>query len=139
MDLVRTAVASTPQLRQLVESTDAQGRKRKRGDEHEEAAGAITGDRKKRRSIRPQKTSYHLKIPFWRVTKVWQLSVSQAHAGWNVHLRTYNLRSEDSLIFDLARAGNVQGIRELISRGEASYLDYSCHKILGLRSLLVVC
>ncbi|KAI9721239.1 MAG: hypothetical protein M1812_002400 [Candelaria pacifica] len=54
-------------------------------------------------------------------------SISYSHHGqaWfpSLRFRQFNLRSEDSLIFEFCSTGNVDGVRSLFSRGEASPFD----------------
>jgi hypothetical protein len=52
-----------------------------------------------------------------------QLAVSQSQMGWTHVIQTFRPIPDDSLIFDFCKVGNVEGIKTLFSRGEASPWD----------------
>lgn len=121
---VQSQVTLIEQLREHVEKDSISAGKRAGLARHPvKTAGVKQGERKSSRL--GYKRLYCLKIPLWTVTIVWQLSVAQAHAGWDVSMSTFSLRSGDSLVFRLAEAGDVLGAWQLISRGEASLWDCS--------------
>jgi hypothetical protein len=61
--------------------------------------------------------------PIWLSGKVWELYSYRAQTEWSFYLRTYNVISRDSLIFQYAKDGNVSGIQDLLQRNLASVSD----------------
>ena len=56
----------------------------------------------------------------------WSCSYTRSRtSGWlsGINIQPFNLRDEDSLIFEFCSKGNVDGIKSLFSRGEASPFD----------------
>ena len=52
-----------------------------------------------------------------------QMSIMRSHIGWKYVLSQIRSVSNDSLVFNFCRDGNINAVRELISRGDASVLD----------------
>lgn len=65
--------------------------------------------------------------PIWLVNRMWEVHSTQAYCGWNIKLRSYNIVSQDSLVFKYASERNIDGLRELFSKGLASPFDRSEH------------
>lgn len=82
---------------------------------------------------------FKFRLPAWFCSTVWEIAQAHSHGGWDLCLRTWNERDENSKIFYLARTGDLDGVKTLIRRGEASLFDVCGeHNLLsvGLRSLM---
>lgn len=66
---------------------------------------------------------FQLRLPVWFCRRVWDLTISSAHCGWSMQLRTYNVIHQNSLIFGYCYAGDVVGAQRLLQSGGASPLD----------------
>lgn len=66
-------------------------------------------------------------LPTWLCTRVWDVAVITAQCRWSMHLRTYNIVPEDSLIFRYCECGNIAGVKRLIENGVGTPLDVSHH------------
>ncbi len=51
------------------------------------------------------------------------LIIARSTVGWKYIVEPFRAVSENALIFDLCRMGNLEGVRLLLARGEASPLD----------------
>ena len=71
------------------------------------------------------RTSYTVVPNGWFWNKGFTMSYSKMGQGWlsGLHLRAFNVRSEDALIFEFCSRGNVDGVRSLLDRKEASPFD----------------
>lgn len=75
-----------------------------------------------RRSRRPKPLkSFKISVRFWQ--QIWHLGASRSWSGWEFRLETYKIRPDNAPIFDLARAGDVAGVRRSFALGEASPFD----------------
>lgn len=68
---------------------------------------------------------FRIKLPAVFSSRVWEIARIDAEQGWDLYFRTYNVRSDNSPIFEFCREGDLEGVKELISNGEASPLDVS--------------
>ncbi len=61
----------------------------------------------------------------WVSSRGFSISYSRYGQGCfpTLRFRQFNVRSEESLIFEFCSSGNVDGVRSLLSRGEASPFD----------------
>jgi len=73
--------------------------------------------------------------PAWLINRAWSIQAIHASSGWTFSPRSYTIVPRNSIILQHLRDGNVEGIRELFGRREAS--PYDCDE-LGC-SLLYVC
>jgi hypothetical protein len=63
------------------------------------------------------------RLPTWLCRRVWEFTVTHAQCSWSMHLRTYNIAPDNSLIFHYCHAGDLAKVRRLIESGEATPLD----------------
>lgn len=68
-------------------------------------------------------TAYHVTISFPWFRKRWAIETTRAYQGWDFACRVRNIISYDSLIFKLAKAGDVAGLRALFEAKVASPFD----------------
>lgn len=66
---------------------------------------------------------YKFKLPAWFCSTVWEIAQVHSHGGWDLCFRTWNERDVNSQIFRLARTGDLDGVKTLIRKGEASFFD----------------
>jgi hypothetical protein len=85
-----------------------------------------TGDASRTHESIERKATYVLYPPKWLQTLGLsfgaQISATSTW-GWKYNLEPFRAVPEDSLIFDFCRTGNVDGVRTLLKRGEASPWD----------------
>ncbi|OAL36124.1 hypothetical protein AYO20_04538 [Fonsecaea nubica] len=83
----------------------------------------------KRTKNNKQRFQVTFRLPPLLTARIFHFAVSQAQFGWSIHLRTFNHVSYNSLIFRYCRRGNLEGVRRLIERGEATPLDAIYDKV----------
>lgn len=66
-----------------------------------------------------------LRLPTWWSAKIWHVAMSEAINGWNISIRTYNMRPYDSEIFHYCQTGHLTKVQELVEDGSASLSDVS--------------
>lgn len=76
---------------------------------------------KEGKSYHDFKVVYYL--PVWASDRVWYWRLYEKYSGWRTILHTYRVMPRDSALFDFAEHGNVEGIRALLERKEASVTD----------------
>lgn len=59
----------------------------------------------------------------WFTRHVWEMATMQTQNGWDIRLRTWNLRQDDSNIFWLCERGDLARAKKLIVTGQASPFD----------------
>jgi hypothetical protein len=64
-----------------------------------------------------------LKLPNSFLNPVWEFSVYKANQGWDISLRSYNIRPENAQIFDAIVNGDLSQVCELLHSGRASIWD----------------
>lgn len=84
-------------------------------------------------NVRGKAFSIKLRLPAWFCSRVWEVSQTHYHNGWDLSIRTWNERPRTSDIFRHAAVGNVKGVERLLRDGKASLFDVD-----GNRSLLWV-
>ncbi|CAI7653058.1 unnamed protein product [Penicillium viridicatum] len=62
-------------------------------------------------------------LPSWMTSKILEISGMKAPGGWNWMLRTYNLVPSSSKVVHLVKKGDVKGVRDLFTSGQASPFD----------------
>lgn len=73
--------------------------------------------------------------PAWLLNRAWSIQALHASSGWTFSPRSYNVIPPSSMIYQYLDEHNVDGVRELFKRREASPFDCST----GGSSLLHVC
>lgn len=68
-----------------------------------------------------------LKLPRWLSNFVWEFEIHKIIKGWNLGLRSINLRQGGSFGFEVVRSGDVKAVKKLIMLGELSASDYESH------------
>jgi hypothetical protein len=63
------------------------------------------------------------KLPALFSSRVWEIARINAEQGWDLQYRTYNVRPFDSPIFQCCKRGDLEGVKLLLQKGEASLLD----------------
>ena len=78
------------------------------------------------------------RAPAWLVNRAWRIQALKASSGWAFIPRTMNIVPKESKIFKYAWEGNIEGLRELLNRHEASPFDCDvCNRTaLQVRKLL---
>lgn len=66
---------------------------------------------------------WRLGLPSWMTSKILEISGMKAPGGWNWMLRTYNLVPSSSKVVHLVKKGDVKGVRDLFTSGQASPFD----------------
>jgi len=68
---------------------------------------------------------FRVQTPWWLSfrSKVWDLYVCNATAGWDFYLRVYNIVSSDSPIAAAIRQGDIASVRRLLASKAASPND----------------
>ncbi|PMD40219.1 hypothetical protein L207DRAFT_458702 [Hyaloscypha variabilis F] len=61
--------------------------------------------------------------PISILNRFWEISGHNAENGWKISIRTYNIISFDSLTFKYTAEGNIEGLKDLFGKGEASPYD----------------
>jgi hypothetical protein len=69
------------------------------------------------------RTVMKLKLSSLFLNPVWEFSVNKANQGWNISLRSYNIRPRDAPIFKAISNGDLSQVRELLQSGGASIWD----------------
>jgi hypothetical protein len=74
---------------------------------------------------RQLKLKARFQIPKWFFggSRAIEIYECEAHAGWNFNIQVYNVVPSNSLIFRMARSGDVTGIQDLFRTGQASPFD----------------
>jgi hypothetical protein len=72
------------------------------------------------RSRRIQSTWLRWKSYSFLVGRAWDIEICRSQQGWDFSISTYACVSSDSLVAKYTRGGNVEGLQQLFSRGEAS-------------------
>lgn len=49
--------------------------------------------------------------------------ITKAQAGWQYSILPVRSVADDALVFEMCKLGNVDAVRELFGRGDASVLD----------------
>lgn len=75
------------------------------------------------RKERQNKPRYRLRLRGWFTNRIWDIALGQAQGGWDIRLRTWNVRPHHSKIFRLCEAGDLEGVQKLMAAGEASVWD----------------
>ena len=57
------------------------------------------------------------------MSRILNFHAVKAYNGWDFNLRQYNIRPEESLVFQYADAGDVTGLQGLFDKHEASPWD----------------
>ncbi len=75
--------------------------------------------------------------PAWWLVKLGlstgiRATISRSIMGWDYQLRPFQAVPDDSLIFEFCRAGNIDGVRALFERGQASPWDTNFNGITPL-------
>ena len=66
---------------------------------------------------------FRVKLPLWFIKEQWAVSILKATAGWQYSLRLYRVMHNDTEIFELCMAGNVEAVRARILAGDVSIYD----------------
>jgi hypothetical protein len=64
--------------------------------------------------------SWRLGLPIWVTSKVFEIQGKRAYGGWQWVFRTYNIRPCDDPVFEFAKDGDLDGLRQVFSSGIAS-------------------
>ncbi|KAJ5955478.1 hypothetical protein N7501_009757 [Penicillium viridicatum] len=67
--------------------------------------------------------TWRLGLPSWMTSKILEISGMKAPGGWNWMLRTYNLVPSSSNVVQLVKEGDVKGVQDLFTSGQASPFD----------------
>lgn len=67
--------------------------------------------------------TWRLGLPSWMTSKLLEISGMKAPGGWNWMLRTYNLVPSSSKVVQLVEEGDVKGVQDLFTSGQASPFD----------------
>jgi hypothetical protein len=59
------------------------------------------------------------------MSRVWDIRVKEACSGWMLNLSSYHVRPRDALVFNYAKNGDIQNLKRLFDKGEASPFDLS--------------
>ncbi|KAI9744997.1 MAG: hypothetical protein M1835_002634, partial [Candelina submexicana] len=88
----------------------------------DEAQGAYESDLDDQQEVEVSVTVHPNR---WLFSRGFSISYSHYGQGWipNIRFRQFNLISEESLIFSFCSSGNIDGVRLLLARGEASPFD----------------
>ena len=84
---------------------------------------ANNADRTERRRRERVDRVRRLHIPIQLINLAWEVEFFRTRSGWTVNLQTINYVPNDSPIFDAVRSGDLERIKELFRRGEASIND----------------
>ncbi|XDG07273.1 hypothetical protein ABKA04_006888 [Annulohypoxylon sp. FPYF3050] len=73
----------------------------------------------------PQGFTVNTQPPGWltNVLSAWSINIAKSYSGWKVHLRSYSIRPQRSLIFRLSQQDNVHKLQAMFDSGEASPFD----------------
>lgn len=66
---------------------------------------------------------WRLGLPSWMTSKILEISGIKVPCGWNWMLRTYNLVPSSSKVVQLVKKGDVKGVQDLFTSGQASPFD----------------
>jgi len=64
-----------------------------------------------------------VRMPAWLINRAWEIQYMKARKGWNFNLSIYNIVPHNSLVFQYATSGNLEGLRDLFKSGLASPFD----------------
>ena len=78
-----------------------------------------------------------LRIPLILINLVWEVELFRSRVGWTVNLRTINYVSSDSPIIQAIYQADLEMIKSLFKRGEASINDVAYHHETGFSSTLI--
>jgi hypothetical protein len=65
--------------------------------------------------------------PISILNRFWEISGHNAENGWKISIRTYNIIPYNSLTYRYTVEGNMEGLKDLFSKGEASPYDATTH------------
>ena len=68
---------------------------------------------------------WRIRFSPWFATQVWEISFLVAQSGFNFNVRTCNFVSDDAVIFEACRGGDIEEVKALFQSGEASPFDCS--------------
>lgn len=79
----------------------------------------------RRLSAKQLKLKARFQTPKWLfgISRTVELYECRATAGWNFNIQVYNVIPSESPIFEMAGVGDIDGIRQLFSTGNASPFD----------------
>ncbi|EMC99827.1 hypothetical protein BAUCODRAFT_119399 [Baudoinia panamericana UAMH 10762] len=92
---------------------------------------ARDGTIKRRKRVAPKdtawKASYRIDLSFMRslglTGRIWNIAMSHAACGFNFNLTSVTVRGQDAKIFRRLEHGDIMGVQELLSNGQASLHD----------------
>jgi hypothetical protein len=61
--------------------------------------------------------------PISILNRFWEMSGHNAENGWKISIRTYSIIPYNSLTLGYIRKGNIEGLKDLFGKGEASPYD----------------
>ncbi|CAK4033805.1 Hypothetical predicted protein [Lecanosticta acicola] len=70
------------------------------------------------------KQKWRIRISPWFASRTWEFSLHVAQTGWTFNLRTANLVSRESPIWEACASGDVSEVQALFRDGKASPFDY---------------
>ncbi|KAK4540419.1 hypothetical protein LTR36_009276 [Oleoguttula mirabilis] len=82
-------------------------------------SGSVTQGKKKTRIQRIRISLYWTRLS----SRVWDMAVMDAGFGLDLRIRTYNIVSRGSEIFDCCKKGDIVRMQALVADGKASFLD----------------
>ncbi|ERF72637.1 hypothetical protein EPUS_05691 [Endocarpon pusillum Z07020] len=89
-------------------------------DDHKQCGRPLAVKQSRRKNRRAH---ICIRLPSQLYRRVWEFSVTSSQSLWSLHLHTYNIVPENSLIFRYCELGDVAAMQRLTTSGEASLLD----------------
>lgn len=101
------------------------------GTGYVEEVDAVHGNEKRQQSGRlakrrkPRSETYHWRISFasWLTGRIWDFAATRSQARMGCGVTTWNLVPWSSPIFSACERGDLNAVKELLSRGSASPTD----------------
>ena len=95
---------------------------------YERASVSSTQSHMKNEEVNKRLKSLHklrarMRGPISILNRFWEISGHNAENGWKISIRTYNIIPDNSLTFRYTFEGNIEGLKDLFGKGEASPYD----------------
>lgn len=64
-----------------------------------------------------------IRLPFWLTRRIWDVAAVHSHGCWTITMKTFNVVFWKAPIMKLCDTHDLEGVKALIARGDASALD----------------
>ncbi|KAK5120303.1 hypothetical protein LTR85_006509 [Meristemomyces frigidus] len=86
----------------------------------------VNGHKRWYSTLRSDTKRYKLGAPTWLWSRIWDIEVTRAIAGWKFSLRSYRIISYYHPVWGLIREGDTEGVRRLLDLKQVCMSDQDC-------------